>query len=170
MQVSSLISSLKTYHTTLHPPPPLVTGIVHSCAISTPRRAYCLAAVSAHWTYRTHCYLCPTRYSFSPESSEAFEGEVPCPRAQHLNNVPRLRGEKRDIFSENSAPSGIRNRTAGSDIGKAPRSNHCAMPLSVWELHRVNVSCLLYLYINLIRFSIISILWNWKVFTCNVFN
>ena len=29
---------------------------------------------------RTHCHLCPTRYSFLPESSEAFEGEVPCPR------------------------------------------------------------------------------------------
>ena len=37
------------------------------------------------------------RYSFSPESSEAFEGEVPCPRTQHLNNVPRLRVEKNDI-------------------------------------------------------------------------
>ena len=27
------------------------------------------------------------------------------------------------------APSGILNRTAGSHIGKAPRSNHCAMSL-----------------------------------------
>ena len=27
-----------------------------------------------------------------------FEGEVPCPRTQHLNNVLRLRGEKHDIF------------------------------------------------------------------------
>ena len=62
---------------------PLVTGPVHSCAITTPRRAYSPAAVSAHWTYRTHCHLCPTRYLFSPESSEAFEGEVPCPRTQH---------------------------------------------------------------------------------------
>ena len=50
---------------------------VHSCAISTPRRAYIPAAFSANWTHcrSTHCYLCPTRYSFSPESSE-----VPCPR------------------------------------------------------------------------------------------
>ena len=92
VQVYSLISSLKTYHPTLH-----LTGPVHSWAISTPRRAYSPAAVSAHWTYRTHCHLCPTMYSFSPESSEAFEGEVPCPRTQHLNNVPRLRGEKHDI-------------------------------------------------------------------------
>ena len=76
---------------------PLVTGPVHSCAISTPRGAYSPAAVSAHWTHRTHCHLCPTRYSYLPESSEAFEGEVPWPRTQHLNNVPRLRGEKHDI-------------------------------------------------------------------------
>ena len=43
----SLISSLKTYHRTLHFYP-LVTGPVHSCAISTPRGAYSPAAVSAH--------------------------------------------------------------------------------------------------------------------------
>ena len=96
VQVYSLISSLKTYHPSLHLTP-FVTGPVHSCAISTPRRAYSPAAVSAHWIYRTHCHLCPTRYSFSPESSEAFEDEVPCPRTQHLNNVPRLRLEKHDI-------------------------------------------------------------------------
>ena len=76
---------------------PLVTGPVHPCAISTPRRAYSPAVVSAHLAYRTHCHLCPTRYSFSPESSEAFEGEVPCPRTHHLNNILRLRGEKHDI-------------------------------------------------------------------------
>ena len=96
---------------------PLVTEPVHSYAISTPRGTYSPAAVSAHWTYRTHCHLCPTRYSFSPESSEAFEGEVSYPRTHHLNNVPRLRGKKH-------VPSGTRNRTAGSDIGRAPRSNH----------------------------------------------
>ena len=96
VQVNCLISSLKTYHPTLQFYP-LVTGPVHSCAISTPRRAYSPAAVLAHLTYRTHCHLCPTRYSFSPESSEAFEGEVPCPKTQHLNNVPRLREEKHDI-------------------------------------------------------------------------
>ena len=92
----SLISGLNTYHRTLHFYP-LVIGPVHSCAISTLRGAYSPAAVSAHWTYRTHCHLCPTRYSFSLDSSEAFEGEVSCPRIHHLNNVPRLRGEKHDI-------------------------------------------------------------------------
>ena len=92
----SLISSLKTYHRTLHFYP-LVTGPAIPCAISTPRGAYSTAAVSAHWTYRTHWHLCPTRYSFSAESSGAFEGEVSCPRTHHLNNVPRLRGEEHDI-------------------------------------------------------------------------
>ena len=79
---------------------PLVTGPVHPCAISTPRGAYSPAAVSAHKTYRTHCHLCPTRYSFSTESSEAFEGEVSCPRTHHLTSVQRLRGEKHDISLE----------------------------------------------------------------------
>ena len=32
-------------------------------------------------------------------------------------------------FSENPAPSRIRNRTAGSDIGKAPRSSYYATSL-----------------------------------------
>ena len=56
-----------------------------------------LAAISALGTNRTHCHLCPTRYSFTPESSEACEGKVPCPRTQHRNNAPILRGEKHDI-------------------------------------------------------------------------
>ena len=50
-------------------------------------------------------------YLFTPESSEACEGKVPCPRTHHRNNVPILRGETHDI-------------------GKAPRSNHCATSLS----------------------------------------
>ena len=73
---------------------PLVTGPVHACATLTPRRAYNPVAIPAHCTYGTLRHLCPTRYSFSPESSEAFDGEVPCPRIQHRNNVPRLRREK----------------------------------------------------------------------------
>ena len=78
------------------PPPPLVTGPVHSCAISTPRISYSPAASPAHLTSRTHCHLCPIRDSFSPESSEAFEGEVPCPRIQlHRNNDYSLRSDKK---------------------------------------------------------------------------
>ena len=56
-----------------------------------------LTAISALGTSRTHCHLCPTRYSFTPESSEACEGKVPCLRTQHRNNVPILRWEKHDI-------------------------------------------------------------------------
>ena len=45
----SLISSLKTYHATLHLTPwSLDTGPVHSWASSAPQRAYSPAAVSAH--------------------------------------------------------------------------------------------------------------------------
>ena len=86
VQVFSLIPNLKTYHPTftIHP---LITGrSVHSCAISTPCRAYSPAAVSAQSTYRTPCHLCSTKSSFSPETSEAFEGEVPCPKTQHLTH------------------------------------------------------------------------------------
>ena len=42
-----------------------------------------LAAISALGTSRTHCHLYPTRYSFTPEASEACEGKVPCLRTQH---------------------------------------------------------------------------------------
>ena len=56
-----------------------------------------LAAISALGTSRTHCHLCPARYSFTPVSSEACESKVSCPRTQHRNNVPILRGEKHAI-------------------------------------------------------------------------
>ena len=49
-----------------------------------------------------------------------------CPRTQHRDNVPILRGEKNDISPKILPPSGIRNRTADSDIDKALRSNHRA--------------------------------------------
>ena len=59
--------------------------------------AYGTAAISALETNRTHSHLCPTKYSFTPESNEAWEDKVPWPRTQHLNNVPILRREKQDI-------------------------------------------------------------------------
>ena len=54
------------------------------------------AAISA---LGTHCHLCLTKYSFTPESSEACKDKVPCPcpRTQHRNNVSILRGEKHYI-------------------------------------------------------------------------
>ena len=45
---------------------------------------------------------------------------------------PKIERGETWYFSENPAPSGIRNRTAGSDIGRAPRSNHCAMSLTIY--------------------------------------
>ena len=39
---------------TFYPP---VAGPVYSCAISTWRRAYSPAVISAHCTYRTHCHF-----------------------------------------------------------------------------------------------------------------
>ena len=56
-----------------------------------------LAAISALGTNLTHCHFCPTRYSFTPESSGTCVGKVPCPMTQHRNNVPILRGDKHDI-------------------------------------------------------------------------
>ena len=78
------------------------------------------AAISALGTNHTHCHLCHTRYLFTPESSEACEGEVPCSMTQHQNNLLILRWEKHDISLK------ILHQTAGSDIGKAPRCKHCA--------------------------------------------
>ena len=81
VQVHSLISSLKTYHPTSHFYP-LVTGPVHSCAISTPLQIVHIAI-----------YVLPGTYFHLSQ----VKHEVPCSRTQHLNNVPRLRGEKHDI-------------------------------------------------------------------------
>ena len=76
----------------------MVTGPVHSYTISTPFfRAYSTCSHFGARTSRTHCHLCPIRYSFTPESSEAWEGKVSCPRTQHRNNVPILRGGGNDI-------------------------------------------------------------------------
>ena len=90
--------AMKTYEPTLQfAPPPPVTGPVYSCAIST----YSLAAILAHWTHRTHCHLCPTRYSYSPESSEAFVGEVPWTRTHTSKQWPNIEKGYTWYFSEN---------------------------------------------------------------------
>ena len=112
----SLISSLKTNHPTLHFTPWSLDLFIH-----VPFQLPGEHTVSAHWTYRTHCHLCPTRYSFSPEPIKHW-------RVKCLTQDWEV-GEAW-YFSENPAPSGIRNRTAGIDIGRAPLSNHCAMSLS----------------------------------------
>ena len=75
-----------------------------SCAISTARRIYNPAACSAH--------ISPIRYSFTPESSEACRGKVPCPRTQTSKHVPKdanieamsQRWELRNIISLKICP------------------------------------------------------------------
>ena len=98
MQVYSLISTSSLQTDQLITFYPLVTGHVLSCAILTPRKAHSPAAISAHLTYSTHCQFCHTRYSFTPESSEACESKMSCPRKQHWNNVSLSRGEKQYIY------------------------------------------------------------------------
>ena len=137
----SLISNPETYHRTLHFTP-CVTGPVHSCVISTPRGAHSPAAVSAHWTYRTHCYLCPTRYSFSPESSEAFEGEVSCRRTQHPNYVPRLRGEKHDISLKILHQAGFETARQATTSAKRHALTIAPRPsLRVFSKHEALIQC-----------------------------
>ena len=48
------------------------------------------------------------------------------PKDTTLKQCPKIERGETLYFSENPAPSGIRNRTAGSDIDRA-WSNHCAM-------------------------------------------
>ena len=52
------------------------------------------------------------------------------PKDTTSKQCPNIERGETWYFSENPAPNGIRNRTAGSDNGKAPCSNHCAMSLS----------------------------------------
>ena len=103
----SLISNLKTYHPTLHFTPwslnlfirvPFLLHGEHT-ALQPFQRIELIVNIA----------ICPTRYSFSPESSEVFEGEVSCRRTQHRNNVPRLRGEKHDICLKILHQAGLEN-------------------------------------------------------------
>ena len=93
VQVYSLISSLKTYHPTLHLTPGhwICSFVCHFNSTESIQSCSRFGALNLSYT------LPSLSCSFSPESSEAFEGEVPCPRTHHLYNVPRLRGEKHYI-------------------------------------------------------------------------
>ena len=107
-----LISNLKIHQTTftLYP---LVTGPVQSCGISTPRRAYSPAAILPQWTY-VHIFIS----ELPGTHSHLSKGKCISKRGKSIE-----RGETW-YFSENHAPSGVRNRAVDSDIYKAPRSNH----------------------------------------------
>ena len=54
---------------------PLVTGPVHSCAISTPRKSCSPAVIPAHWIYRTYCHLCQVVVN-QPIVHVTFNGEL----------------------------------------------------------------------------------------------
>ena len=92
----SPISSLKTYHRTLHFTPWSLDLIIR-VLFQLPREHTVLQPFRRNELIVHIAISAYTRYSFSREWSEALEGEVSCPRTHHLNNVPRLRREKRDI-------------------------------------------------------------------------
>ena len=126
----------------------------HLWAISTPRRTYSPAAISAHWTLSSHCHLCPTRYSFSPESCEAFEGEVPCPRTQHRNNVPILRGEKHDISLKILQQAGFETARQAATLSKLRALTIAPCPslqllLNITEFNKFGTSCCTHLMLFL---------------------
>ena len=95
MQVYSLLSSLKTYHPILHFTPCSLDLFIR--VSSQLHGEHTVLQPFRRIELIVHTVICVLPGTFSPESSEAFEGEVPCPRTQHQNNVLRLRGEKHDI-------------------------------------------------------------------------
>ena len=88
VQVYRLISSLQTYHPTLQFTPWSLDLFIrvpfqlHGTLLQPFLRIELIVHIAI---------------SVLPESSEAVEGGVSCPRTQHINNVPRLRGKKNDI-------------------------------------------------------------------------
>ena len=58
-------------------------GLFFDIETLTLRRAYSAVAILGHSTYCTHCHLCPTRYSFTPQVEHACDGKVPFPRIKH---------------------------------------------------------------------------------------
>ena len=137
----SLISSLKTYHRTLHFTPwsldlfirvPFqLPGSIQSCSrFGALNLSYTLPSLSYQVLIFTWVKWSIWGWSVLPKDTPSY----PCPKIE--------RGETW-YFSENPAPSGIRNRTVGSDIGRAPRSNHCAISLSK-VFFKVNLFKILY--------------------------
>ena len=121
MQVYSLISSLKTYHPTLHLTPWSLDLFIRvpfqllgeHTVLQPFRRIELIVHIAISVLPGTHFHLSQVKHL----------------RAECLAQGHNILTMSQDS-SENYAPSGIRNRTADSDIGRAPRSNHCAMSLS----------------------------------------
>ena len=104
----SLISSLKTYHQTSHLTSwsldlfirvPFQLPVEHT-VLQPFRRIKLIVHIAISVLPGTHIHS---------YSSEAFKGGVSCPRTHHLNNVPRLRGEKHDISLKILHQAGFEN-------------------------------------------------------------
>ena len=124
----SLISSLKTYHRTIHFTPWSLDLFIHvpfqlpgeHTVLQPYRRIELIVHISISVLPGTHFHL-----------SQVKHLRVKCLAQGHtFLTMSKIERGQTLYFFENPAPSGTRNRTAGSDIGRAPRSNHCAMSLS----------------------------------------
>ena len=60
----------------------------------------------------------------------SISGLSALPKDTTSKQCPNIKRRETRYFSENPAPNGIWNRTAGSDIDKDPHSNYCATSLS----------------------------------------
>ena len=127
VQVYSLISSLKTYHPTLHHW--TCSFVCHFNSTGSMQSFSRFGALNLSYTLPSLFYqvLIFTWVKWS------IWGWSALPKDTTSEKCPKIERRETWYFSENSAPSGIRNRMAGSDIGRAPRSNHCAMSLYIHQ-------------------------------------
>ena len=133
----------------------LVTRPVHSRTISTPFLEHtALAAISALGTSRTHRRLCPTRYSFSPESSEACKGKVSCPRTQHRNNVPILRGEKNVIFLRILHQAGFETARQAATLAKLCALAIAPRYVSIYSFQKLYCKGFMHWYYSLNTYTV----------------
>ena len=61
----------------------------------------------------------------TPGSSEACEVKVPCPRTQHRDNVPRLRGEEHYLSLKILRQAGFETARQASTLAKHHVLRHC---------------------------------------------
>ena len=122
VQVYSLTSSLRTYHPALHFYP-LVPGPVYLWATGSIQSCSHSGALNLSYTLPSlsNPVLIFTWVKWSIWGWSTLSNDT---TSKQCSKIER---EETWYFSDNTAPSGFRNRTTGSDIGKAPRSNHCAM-------------------------------------------
>ena len=129
----SLISSLKTYHRTLHFTPWSLDLFIHvpfqlpgeHTVLQPFRRIELIVHIAISVLPGTHFHL-----------SQVKHLRVKCIAQGHTILTMSYKIERGETcyFSENPAPS-----TAGSDIGRALHSNHCAMSLSSGHFDGINI-------------------------------